>query len=84
MTKDELKKKVLNYSRGSGQSLRLLIGYFENKIAELEKENAELKSELIKKADTNHSLVEQMAKLEKENAELKQKLEALEGQTPRR
>ncbi|MBO7695679.1 MAG: hypothetical protein J6W16_06735 [Methanobrevibacter sp.] len=33
-------------------------------IKKLEKENAELKSELTKKADTNHSLVEQMAKLE--------------------
>lgn len=31
----------------------------------------ELKTELAKKADTNHSLVEQMAKLEEENAELK-------------
>lgn len=46
------------------------------------KENAELKSELSKKADTNHSLVEQMAKLESKNAELKQNLEVLEGQTP--
>lgn len=35
------------------------------------KENAELKAELTKKADTNHSLVEQMADLESENAELK-------------
>lgn len=42
------------------------------KIADLEKENAELKSELSKKADTNHSLVEQMAKLEEENAKLKE------------
>lgn len=38
------------------------------------KENAELKSELTKKADTNHSLVEQMADLESENAELKKEL----------
>lgn len=43
------------------------------RIAELEKENAELKEELTKKADTNHSLVEQMADLESENAELKEK-----------
>ena len=33
-----------------------------------------LKSELTKKIDTNHSLVEQMAKLEEENAELKDHL----------
>ena len=38
---------------------------------DLQKENKELKSELTKKADTNHSLVEQMADLENENAELK-------------
>ena len=45
---------------------------------ELVKENAELKAELAKKADTNHSLVEQMADLESKNAELKEKLEATE------
>lgn len=38
---------------------------------EKEQKIKELKSELTKKADTNHSLVEQMAKLEEENAELK-------------
>ena len=46
---------------------------FKSGIATLEKENAELKEELTKKADTNHSLVEQMADLESENAELKEK-----------
>lgn len=43
------------------------------RIEELTKENAGLKSELTKKADTNHSLVKQMATLESENAELKAK-----------
>ena len=38
----------------------------------LRNENAELKSELSKKAVTNHSLVEQMADLKSENAELKE------------
>lgn len=38
-----------------------------------EKKIEELKSELTKKADTNHSLVEQMADLESENAELRAK-----------
>ena len=33
-----------------------------------------LEEELTKKADTNHSLVEQMARLEEENAELKKEL----------
>lgn len=47
----------------------------EKRIEELEKDNAELKSELTKKADTNHSLVEQMADLESKNAELKTKVE---------
>ena len=42
-----------------------------------EKKIEELTSELTKKADTNHSLVEQMAKLEEENAELKDKLTAI-------
>ena len=41
------------------------------------KENTELKSELTKKADTNHSLVEQMAKLEEKNAELKHNKETV-------
>lgn len=41
------------------------------KAFQFEKENAELTEELTKKADTNHSLVEQMADLESENAELK-------------
>ena len=41
------------------------------------KENTELKSELTKKADTNHSLVEQMADLESKNAELKEKAKEL-------
>ena len=44
--------------------------YFK-RIENLEKENSEIKSELAKKADTNHSLVEQMADLESKNAELK-------------
>lgn len=44
----------------------------ELKLADLEKENAELKAELTKKADINHSLIEQMADLESENAELKE------------
>lgn len=44
----------------------------EKKAFELEKENEELKEELTKKADTNHSLVEQMSNLEMENAELKE------------
>ena len=38
-----------------------------------EKIVTELETELTKKADTNHSLVEQMADLESENAELKRK-----------
>ena len=40
-----------------------------------EKRIEELTSELAKKADTNHSLVEQMADLESENAELNDKLD---------
>ena len=36
----------------------------DNQFEQLKKKNTELKSELTKKADTNHSLVEQMAKLE--------------------
>lgn len=37
----------------------------------------ELRDELVKKADTNHSLVEQMADLESENAELKAQIEKM-------
>ena len=37
-------------------------------------EVTELRSELAKRADTNHSLVEQMADLESKNAELKDQL----------
>ena len=46
----------------------------KGQLNELEKaynENAELRAEFAKKANTNHSLVEQMADLESENAELK-------------
>ena len=50
-----------------------IMEYFK-RIENLEKENSEIKSELAKKADTNHSLVEQMAKLEEENAELKSEI----------
>lgn len=63
----------LNGGRGSGRTFRLLWETYENKIKELKKENAELKLELAKKADTNHSLVEQMADLESEIAELKER-----------
>lgn len=37
------KKWFLNGGRGSGRSIRLLCETYENKIADLEKENAELK-----------------------------------------
>lgn len=40
-------------------------------IQALQKQNEELTDELTKKADINHSLVEQMADLESENAELR-------------
>lgn len=60
MTKEELKP----YGDSYGEKFR----QYENRIEEL-------KEELTKKADTNHSLVEQMARLEEENAELKEKLE---------
>ena len=36
MTKDELKNRVLNGGRGSGQSLRLLVEVYENQIIELQ------------------------------------------------
>ena len=42
MTKN---KWFLNGSRGSGRTIRLLCETYENRIADLEKENAELKSE---------------------------------------
>lgn len=40
-------KWFLNGGRGSGRSFRLLCETYENKIAELEKENAELKEQNI-------------------------------------
>ena len=43
MTEDDLKNRVLNYGRGSGQSLRLLIGSFESKIAGLEQQIEKMK-----------------------------------------
>ena len=87
MTKEELKQKAEvcmhnalywlklpiskeNVEQGGSYILKLLEPR-EKRIAELEKENAELKSELTKKADTNHSLVKQMADMESKNAELK-------------
>ena len=48
MTKDELKKRILNGGRGSGQALRLLVAVYENQIAALEEEykgNLSLKDE---------------------------------------
>ena len=44
-------KWFLNGGRGSGQTYRRLFEYYENKVAELEKENAELKGELKKWKD---------------------------------
>lgn len=83
MTKEGLKhnflKSVMDLRNKDLIEQDSLLDVFENVIepyiSELEKENAELKSELTKKADTNHSLIEQMADLESENAELKEKLE---------
>ena len=49
----------------------------DNEIEQLKKQNKELKEELTKKTDTNHSLVEQMADLESENAELKAQIEKM-------
>lgn len=38
MAKEELKNRVLNGGRGSGQSLRLLCEVYENRIAELKQQ----------------------------------------------
>lgn len=48
-----------------------------------EKKITELKTELTKKADTNHSLVEQMSKLEEENASMRARLNAINLLTPK-
>lgn len=74
MTKD---KWFLNGGRGSGKSFRLLCETYENKIAELEKENAELRAKESFVGDQNRKLCEQQQKievLEEKIAELKEKL----------
>ena len=48
MTKN---KWFLNGSRGSGRTIRLLCETYENKIADLEKENAELKKKNLDAQD---------------------------------
>ena len=71
-------KWFLNGGRGSGRTVRLLCETYENKISDLEKENAELRNSGF----TVSSMTEQQLKvalekgeqLEKENAELKEKL----------
>ena len=47
------KKWFLNGGRGSGKTFRLLCETYENKIADLEKENAELKEQCSILADCN-------------------------------
>lgn len=72
-------KWFLNGGRGSGRSLRLLCETYENKIADLEKENAELKAKIygggydavIAKKDADIIL------LEKQNSELKKQIEKM-------
>ena len=68
---EELEKENKTISRKANEAIadKLLITAKYNEILndlnqqndKLQKENAELKSELTNKADTNHSLVEQMA-----------------------
>lgn len=71
----ELKKKNAELEKKLTEKITLeSLDIVSGKITQLEKENAELKEELTKKAETNHSLVEQMADLESENAELKAEL----------
>ena len=74
------KKWFVNGGRGSGQTLRKIVEVYENKIAELEKENAELKEQLEKETahrigNFNKSIEwkERHRKLKQENAELKEK-----------
>ena len=62
LTKEELKNRVLNYSRGSGQSLKLLIEVYENQIKDL-KSDHEHNLKLMK------GLNYKIADLEKENAD---------------
>ena len=80
---DEMKDKCIMFSENlcEGERCEELVDLMEliNK-SDLQKENAELKSELTKKADTNHSLVEQMADLEHENALLKGSNKSFEQQ----
>lgn len=80
---DEMKDKCIMFSENlcEGERCEELVDLMEliNK-SDLQKENAELKSELTKKTDTNHSLVEQMADLEHENALLKGRNEGFEQQ----
>lgn len=81
-------KWFLHGGRGSGRILRLLYVTYENKIADLEKENARLKAEvdkikqrfepqvftdLMNEVETEYKLQEKNKKLVIENAELKEK-----------
>lgn len=63
-------KWFLNGGRGSGRAIRLLCETYENRIADLEKENAELQN----KVDTLQGFLDrdvEFDNLQKENAELK-------------
>lgn len=71
-TDPELKDKLLDLKANCD----LAIEGRDVKVMELEEENTELKSELTKKADTNHTLVEQMADMEIENEQLKAQIES--------
>lgn len=79
MTEEEYFRKNYPDSCYGDKPLSPYWDFFEDGVEfgerQSEKKIEELKSELTKKADTNHSLIEQMADLESKNAELKEKLE---------
>lgn len=72
LTKEELKNRVLNGNRGSGQSLRLLIDIYENQIEDL-KSDHEHNLELMK------GLNDKITELEKENKRYLCKIEMFVG-----
>ena len=55
---EELKNRVLNGGRGSGKSLRLLIEFYENKIAEHQSQVSEAKEIIDRFLDFEASAME--------------------------
>lgn len=68
----------LNGGRGSGRTFRLLWETYENKIAELKRENAELRAKYLQATDEGTSWAH-LKSLEWKNKQLEQQIEKMKN-----